>query len=336
MRHHTILLGLLHLGCAEDATGDKGPGGEETGQSVDSGDSAAPKIGPQYFAELDEDKGRLPDGLALFGDNLFVTMGPTGEIYKLDSRGRAGGYANTPAPGAGHLGGLAVDIDGNLYAALTTTTEGATSGLYFVAASTKTVSLLAGHPDLQGADSVALDSALRVYLSDPFAGALYKYSGGSALTAWSADAALAGDPAACGSEEAPRGASGLLVKGSTVYVTHADRGAVLAVAINTDGTAGAVTEVVAGSCDLAGLRGITRTIGGRVFAVASRANRVVELDLEAGTWTEIAAGEPIDEPLSVVVDEGRDPDRLYFSNAAAATTRAGSPARPGVLAIDDP
>jgi hypothetical protein len=340
-RRSTVILlvgGLSFAGaCSPQATEAKPAEEESGGDSASPSDTGGPAPAlPGEFTGFDTSKEQYPRGLTRFGEKLYVSFAPTGEVAKVDSRGRVSSYARVPfTAGQGQLNGLLADYEGQLYAALASSSVDVASGLYLLPEGGGEASLVATAEGVVDPQHLAMDTALRVYLTDS-AGRIWRWDGGSSLDLWSEDPTLQGDPTACGSDRSSAfGASGILFASGYVYVTNADTGTLFRFPVVSDASAGPV-EVVAGpDCALAGLDGLARTLDGRVFAAVGWTDRLVEIGADDSV-TELGSGPPFDDPAAVLVDETDGVGRIYVASSALREWRAGERGAPAIVRMDIP
>ena len=248
-----FLAATLVLGGCEGATGRSGPAGTNGSDGTDGTNGTQGPAGPigpgglPLVIQLPGDN-YFPEGIAL-SDNgdFYIGSVVTGAIFKASlSNTRAQPFTNTSINGAAV--GMVVDKGVNLlWVCQADATNFTTSAL--VGLDLGNGSKMANHdmPASTGGvfcNDVALDEVTGdLYASDSLAGRVVRVKASdrqSNTTAenWLEDSALAGPDAM-----EPFGANGIFKLGSFLYVVNLGRGTLVRIAINGDGTAGAITQV---------------------------------------------------------------------------------------------
>jgi len=270
--------------------------------------------------------GELPEGLAMDRQgNLYVGFAPTAAIVKLAPSGAVSSYAQLPSPQAtaGFLVGLAFDSQGEvLYAALSSF-DPATHGIWRVRQGGTVVERFAAL-DPQSLPNGFAFRGDTVYVSDSFGGQVWAIDPQGSARVWKADPLLQGDPTV-NALGLSIGANGIAFRGSSLYVANNDRGLIVRIPVNSDGSAGAV-EVVADDPELLrGADGIAFDDAGRLYVAANGHDRLVVVAPEpGGAVTVLEEGAPLDFPASLVVRDGE----LFVTNFALLRAQSLLPGAP--------
>jgi SMP-30/Gluconolactonase/LRE-like region len=321
-----VVIGLA--ACAEPA-----PSGGKVATA--SPPSAAP-TSPRVVTSFDPAAGELPEGLAVRDGFAYVGFAPLGEIAKVDlGSGTRTRFAKLPkpVPNKGFMTGLSFGPDGQLYAALVSFDLSVQPGVYRVSGAGGDATLFAKDPKMVFPNGLVFDSAGELYVTDSAAGAIFKIARSGAVTAWASSALLAGDPVQCGGSgnPFPIGANGLAERGGAFFATNTDKGSIVRVAINPDGSAGAPVLAVGPDCAaLAGADGLTVDSRGDLLVAVNRKDKVVRV-AKTGGIDVVATGSPVDFPASLAWSG----TTMISTNFALANASSGKPARPGLLAIPE-
>jgi sugar lactone lactonase YvrE len=283
---------------------------------------------------FDPAAGELPEGVATRDGFAYVGFAPLGEIAKVDlGTGAKSHFAKLPkpVPNKGFMTGLTFGPDGLLYAALVSFDPSVQPGIYRVSAAGGDASLFAKDPKMVFPNGLVFDSAGALFVTDSAAGTIFKIAHSGAVTPWASSALLAGDPAQCGGSGNPFqiGANGLAERGGAFFATNTDKGSIVRVAINPDGSAGAPAIAVGPDCAaLAGADGLTVDPRGDLVVAVNRQDKVVRV-AKAGSIDVVTTGGPVDFPASLAWSG----TTMISTNFALANASSGKPAKPGLLAI---
>jgi sugar lactone lactonase YvrE len=175
-------------------------------------------------------------------------------------------------------------------------------------------------------NAITLDHHGALYVSDSFAGAVYKVNPGGGKTLWKSDALLApaGFP--------PFGANGVAFDRteSFLYVANTSTDRVMRIAVNADGSAGAISIFADGAAIDASMRtthaldgadGIQFDATGNLYVCANQANEIQVLSPSGALVARYAGtgSDAMDFPASPIFHERG----LYITNLAFATPGAG-------------
>lgn len=335
-----LLVALLTAACTDGAP-----------ESVASLDSAAAsmqespaRIGTvgqvQAVVELDGEAGELPEGIAMDKrGELYVTLAPLGQVVRVDGDGSSAVFATLDdelSEGVPGALGLATDPRGGVYAALTSFNP-ETHGVYRIDRDGGAVRL-AGSDQLVFPNGLALDRRGNLYVTDSALGAVWRITGTGAAEPWVQDEVLEGTGAF--GLGVPIGANGIAVERGSVFVTNSEKGLVVRIPVEGDGTAGG-PEVIAGDPaavgvpELFGLDGLELDVHGRLYSTLNIQNRVVRIDPATGDVTELAA-EGLDFPAALAFGTtgGRQKTVFITNFALVDVPGAVDPPGPGIVSLE--
>ena len=297
---------------------------------------AAGPVAPTMVTAFDPAAGELPEGVATRDGFAYVGFAPLGEIAKVDlGTGARTRFAKLPrpVPNKGFMTGLTFGPDGLLYAALVSFDPSVQPGIYRVGAAGGEASLFAKDPKMVFPNGLVFDSAGELFVTDSAAGAIFEVARSGAVTPWASSALLAGDPAQCGGSgnPFPIGANGLAERGGALFATNTDKGSIVRVAIDPDGSAGAPAIAFGPDCAaLAGADGLTVDSRGDFVVAVNRQDKVVRV-AKTGGIDVVATGGQVDFPASLAWSG----TTMISTSFALAKASSGKPARPGLLAIPE-
>jgi sugar lactone lactonase YvrE len=317
--------------CAESARTES-----MAGKAAAPPPPAVAPAGPRMVTAFDPAAGELPEGVATRDGFAYVGFAPLGEIAKVDlATGGRARFAKLPkpVPNKGFMTGLTFGPDGQLYAALVSFDPSVQPGVYRVGTAGGDATLFAKDPKMVFPNGLIFDAAGNLFVTDSAAGTIFEVAPSGAVTPWASSALLAGDPAQCGGSgnPFPIGANGLAERGGAFFATNTDKGSIVRVAINPDGSAGAPAVAVGPDCAaLAGADGLTVDSRGDLVVAVNRQNKVVRV-AKAGGIDVVATGGPVDFPASLAWNG----TTMISTNFALANASSGKPSKPGLLAIQE-
>lgn len=311
-RHMRVLLAALALGALFAASAEGQTSRRSCAQLPQAQDLTT-------VFNFDPLTARIPEGIAISrrGD-IYLGVQPTGEIVRLD---RQGGFSTVADldQGGGFMLGLAVDSEGNVYAALDSF-DPATHGVWQIDRY-GTTRLIAAMPTSTLPNGLTFDLGGNLYVSDTFLGAVWKISRSGELSMWVASPLLEGSGALFGF---PAGANGVAFfmdreegegadreHSGSIYVANLDRGTIVRIPILADGSAGDPT-VFAEDDALISADGIQFDIRGNIYVAVNFQNTIARVD-RCGR-VDIAV-EGLDRPASVAfgTSHGKK-ELLYITN----------------------
>jgi sugar lactone lactonase YvrE len=310
----------------------------DTEHAVDGAMHALPAQA-ELVAPLDVAKFELPEGMAVRDGIPYIGLAPTSQILRVNPEsGTAEPFATLPkpVPNKGFMTGLTFSArdPGALYAALASFTSEVQPGVYRVAASGGAATLFAKHPAMAFPNGLFSDATGRIYVTDSARGSIFRSSArGDEVEEWLHSELLAGDvnhacaKAAGKSAGFAIGANGIAQQDGVFFVTNSDRGTIVKIALNHDGSA-QQPELFAGpDCELLGGADGIASDGKSLFVADNYQDRLVRVDAQ-GHASVLYAGAPLDFPASPSVAG----DTLYVTNFALRNAQQGKGA-PGLVAI---
>lgn len=271
----------------------------------------------------------LPENLATDTEgNVYTSMAPTHEIWRVSSEGDASSVATVgPADGEGFLLGLARPVEGPMYAALNSGNE-ATHGVWRVPTDGSPERIAAIPVDGTFPNGiVTLDDGLLV--SDSRRGVIWRVTDGGAEV-WLDSPLLNPDPYA----DSPIGVNGLEIGPlGDLYAANLDFGAVVRFPID-GGSPGGEPTVLARSDGLVGADGLTVDNDGSVYVAVNALDKVSRVTPDGSVETVVTGGE-LAFPSDVHFGPDDDQSVLYVSNFALPSFQAeGQTANPNLMRID--
>ena len=368
-RRRVLLLGfssmfiasLAVLACGDDdnatpppKTNDAGVDGAtaDTAPPPDTGADVVTETGPGItvttVTAFDAAKFQLPEALSFRDGAAYVSLVATGQIMKVAyPAGTQTLYAQLPVQASNFTLGSAFDATGNLYVGVAASDPGdapgvAAAGIYKIAPGGDggtTVSLWASAPTtLKFPNGLSFDPDGMLYVSDAAEGAIYKFGPAGALataTPWKSDATLAGDLAACpGTVQAfPIGANGIFAEKDAIWTVNTDKGLLVKVAVEANGSAGAATAVATDCANLEGADGMRpdpRQPAAGFLATNNAKNSIVSISRTGQVAVVTAGHPPFYSPADLVHVPGTaQPTDLLVVNASFA--EAFAPADAGLV-----
>jgi sugar lactone lactonase YvrE len=265
---------------------------------------------------------RYPEGLTVGQDgSAYVGMIRTGEILRYPPDFELGQPTPTPLATlpvgpefADGLAGLAIDADDRVYAGLAAITNPADQGIWRIEPD-GTTALFASMPANSLPNGVLWEpSDQSLYVADSAGGRIFRIPAGDAPQTpelWAEGSLLQGD----GSLGAgiPFGANGLTIVGSDMFVTNTEKGLIVRVPIESDGTAG-VAEIAAEGPLLGGADGLTADVDGNLYVANIGQSTLLRVESN-GIEILADATDGVDGPSSLEFGPDGRTD-LYFVNYA--------------------
>lgn len=290
---------------------------------------------PVFAAKFNPKAGELPEGVAVHKGMVVVNFAPRQLIVQVNADGSVKPYAQLPkAPrGKGFVTGMTFDPAGNLYANLVSMVPEPKKGVYKIAPGGE-VSLLVSDKGFGFLNGLIWHKSGNLFATDSARGAVYRISPGGKLSNWSVSPLLKGDKDACPPAERnfSLGANGLTFgPDGALYVGVTDRGMIVRIPANSDGSAGKA-EIFAGpDCGrLEGMDGAATSPDGKVYMTSNHHNKIYRIGMDKSVTT-VAAGGILDFPASIMF--GGD-GTLYIANFALGSVRAKKPdAQPGLITL---
>ncbi len=299
----------------------------------------APLAGAAGHTEVLYEWTEFTEGVAVDNaGNIFVSNSPAGELWKI-APGAAGPAVFSTVPGinaaAGDIGliGLAADRSGDIYGAVASPNGPGAHGVWRFDGATGAAARLPGSQNIVFPNSVGFDDRGTLYVTDTALGGVWK-QGRRGFELWAEDALMLGDGSL---GIGPIGANGLAVVGRTVYVAVTEQAHIVAIPINRDGSAGAVS-VFAADPALFAVDGIAAAADGSIFA-AVIGQFAIARALPDGTVVPVAsagAGDPgVLDVSSVAFGTTPDTRRTLYGVNFGFLSQAefGASPRPGLVGV---
>lgn len=292
---------------------------------------------PEVVANFDASVGHLPEGVTLDRrGNIYVSLGPPffvgggyGEIRRIDQRGdevTVVQFPSGPAPA-----GVVTSAQGTIYFAVPDLSQQAV-GVYRTTASG--AERIPGTENMLVPNGLAFDARGTLYISDSALGAIWTVDRATGVGApWLSHSLLEG----CGQV----GPNGVAVWRGDVYVANSDKGSLVRIPTDRDGTP-LDPEIVAGDddCDatdeLWSIDGIAFDVRGNVYAALVLQNRVVRIGLTNGSVDELlTAADGLWNPASLTFGTSHgDRKSLFITNYAVLPPAPAGNLGPAVLKYD--
>ncbi len=300
-----------------------------------------PGFNEGLVARFDASKGELPEGIAMDQrGGLYVGLRFQGEIRKLHPASTGGGYTQSVLAtlDVGLLG-LAVDRHGDVYAAVASFRP-ATHGVWRVARD-------GGKERLPGTGAIFFPNALtfdpqgNLYVTSssgsPVApgvfadGEIWRIAPDGAVQSWLRDPLLTGTNAL--DPPFPIGANGIAYHAQALIVANTERGRVLRVPIEPDGSAG-IPAVVADGFTF--VDGLAVDVHGDIYLLVIGASKLVRMAGDGSIGTDLAGPlQGVDFATSIVFGTGRgDRSSVFLANFAGFPSPVPNRPGPSVLKLD--
>jgi sugar lactone lactonase YvrE len=297
---------------------------------------------------FDPAKGELPEAVSFRDGSAYVSLVAAGQIAKIGPDGTRSLYAQLPVQPSNFTLGSAFDTAGNLYVAVAAGNPQdapgvAAAGVYKIAlrsggATTATLWASAPGAGLKFANGLSFDPDGNLYVSDAAEGAIYRFTAAGApgtATPWKTDPTLTGDTAACpGTVQAfPIGANGIFADRTSVWAVNTDRGTLVKIAVEANGSAGAAAVAATDCATLEGVDGMRpdpRGPSSGFLAANNRTNAILSIS-RTGQIAVVALGKPpLYSPADLTYVTGTsDPAVILVANASFA--EAFAPAEAGLM-----
>jgi len=278
---------------------------------------------------FDESAGQNTEGIALdrTGD-VFVSVSPLGDLWKIPAGSTTPqpfGHVDGVVPGRdfGMLG-LAVDVFGNVYAAVQSA-DPAVDGVWRFDRRTGDASRLPGTSAIAIPNGLAFDTRGNLFVTDSAAGAIWRIPWGGSAQVWLQDPALSGDGSL--GLGVPLGANGIAYRNGVLTVTNTERRTILA--IDRSRSIDVVTTL-AGNPD-----GVAMDVFGNAYVAINLQDTIARVAPD-GSIGVIASGDPLDFPSSVAFGTAGGQRRTLFGVNFSLSEQFGLPPGfgPAVFTVD--
>lgn len=276
-----------------------------------SGGVASARSEPETLFTFDPAIGELPENIAINKRGTkYVSFPPRGEIREITPDNRTQSMLATFDIGDG-LGvtGLEVYPNGTLFACLVTfdTPNSDTHGVWRITP-TGEKSLFAALPAGMFPNDVLLDGD-SLLVTDSVGGAVWRVVSGEA-TEWISDPLLTGTGDL--GFGFPIGANGIArASDGTVYVANSEKGQIIEIPANPDGTAGTPERFVADG-RLFPVDGLAIDVHDTIYAAIIGQNTVVRVQQDGSIETLATATDGLDNPSDVTFGTARGERKEVF------------------------
>ncbi len=257
---------------------------------------------------FDAGAGQHPESVAVDKrGQIYVSMPFTGVVLRIDPDGSEQVAATLPIGGGFGPLGLAVDAPGNIYAAVATF-DPATHGVYRVRRSGSFIRL-PGTEAIAFPNGLAYDNRGTLYVTDSMAGAVWRIPKRGEAELWAQHVLLEGDGTA--PLPFPLGANGIAYRQRTLYVSNTERGSIVRLPINADGSAGAASLLVQRSL-LGGADAVAFDVRGNLYVAVTGQSTLVRVSPGGDLSTLATRRDGLDYASGVAFGTGRRPRTTLF------------------------
>ncbi|MGO4885376.1 MAG: SMP-30/gluconolactonase/LRE family protein [Bryobacteraceae bacterium] len=233
---------------------------------------------------------QLNEGLTIDKEgNIYVGFYNTGEIWKLTPSGKHGIFAtlDVTSTNGGGLVGLALDDEGSLYVC-DGSGNAATNGIWKVDKNGNARMLAATDP-AGFPNGIAIDQAGNLFVTDSYLGEIWKITPSGEAQVWVQSPLLLPVYA--------YGANGAEFDRGALYVSNTDKGLIVRIPVEQDGSAGP-PEVFVQSPLLVGADGVAFDVLHNLYVAVDYQNMVVEVSPSGAVTTLATATDGLDFPAS--------------------------------------
>ena len=302
--------------------------------------SPAAGAGGRFLARFDAAAGELPEGVTVDADGaVYASLSPLGRLVRIESGGGYEVVGTVEGLQEGDIGmlGVTAHADGSVYAGVFSANPDA-HGVWRFDVDAGEAGRVPGTEQIGLPNAIAFDADGNAYVTDTIAGAVWRVPPGGAAEQWLQHPLLEGDGSI--GFPFPLGANGIDVDeaGGTVYVAVLEKGTVVTIPIEDDGSAGA-PAVHAEFADARGpalVDGLILDAAGVVYVAQPAANTVARATPDGAIETVATQADGLDGPASVAVTTDADGTaHLYVSNFSVGLAPLVPPggAGPGIVAI---
>lgn len=260
----------------------------------------------QTFVAFDPAAGEFPEGVAVGKTgSLYASLTVRDEIRRIDPDGTQTVLAlftrgTSPAGLALHPSGV-VYAAGSAFDPQTGQTDPALRGVYRVERD-GTTARLPGTGAITFPNDLTLDPQGTVYTTDTIDGAVWHVPRHGSAHLWLRHRLLEGNGAM--GFGFPIGANGIAFRHNRVVVANTERGLLVEIPVQPDGSAGEPT-VIAESPALFGADGIVFDVHGAVYVASAVQNTVVRVRHDAAIDTLATAADGLNQPSTLAFGAGR-------------------------------
>ena len=285
------------------------------------------------LVSFDESAGQNTEGMAVDRvGGIYVSVSPLGDLWRIppaSTQPQPFGHVDGIVPGRdfGMLG-LAIDVFGNVYAAVQSANPDA-AGVWRFDRGTGNATRLPGTESIALPNGLAFDKQENLYVTDSSTGAIWRIPWGGSAQVWLQDPMLTGD----GSLGLFLGANGIAYRHGVFTVTNTERRTVLQVP-KIGGQPGPIrllTNLPPGDNP----DGVAMDVHGDAFIAMNLQSAIGEVHPD-GSRDVIASGDPLDFPSSVAFGTARGGRTKLFGVNFSIGELFGLPpgSGPGVFWLD--
>jgi sugar lactone lactonase YvrE len=284
------------------------------------------------LVSFDESAGQNTEGMAIDRTGaIYVSVSPLGDLWKIppgSTQPEPFGHVDGILPGDFGMLGLAVDVFGNVYAAVQSAYPDA-AGVWRFDRGTGDATRLPGTESIAIPNGLAFDKQKNLYVTDSSTGAIWRIPWGGSAQVWVQDVALTGD----GSLGLFLGANGIAYRHGLFTVTNTERRTVLQIP-KIGGQPGTI-NVLANLPPGDNPDGVAMDVHGDAFIAMNLQNAIGEVHPD-GSLDVVANGDPLDFPSSVAFGTARGGRTKLFGVSFSISELFGLPSGsgPGVFWLD--
>jgi len=284
------------------------------------------------LVSFDESAGQNTEGIAIDRTGaIYVSVSPLGDLWKIppgSTQPQPFGHVDGILPGDFGMLGLAVDVFGNVYAAVQSANPDA-AGVWRFDRGTGNATRLPGTESIAIPNGLAFDKQKNLYVTDSSTGAIWRIPWGGSAQVWVQDVRLTGD----GSLGLFLGANGIAYRQGLFTVTNTERRTVLQIP-KIGGQPGPIS-VLANLPPGDNPDGVAMDVHGDAFIAMNLQNAIGEVHPD-GSLDVVASGDPLDFPSSVAFGTARGGRTRLFGVNFSISEIFGLPSGsgPGVFWLD--
>jgi len=268
---------------------------------VTMGAQARAQTEVHMLVSFDESAGQNTEGMTVDRvGGIYVSVSPLGDLWRIppgSTQPEPFGHVDGIEPGDFGMLGLAVDVFGNVYAAVQSANPDAV-GVWRFDRGTGNATRLPGSESIAIPNGLAFDKQMNLYVTDSFTGAIWRVPWGGSAQVWLQDPALTGD----GSLGLFLGANGIAYRNGLFTVTNTERRSVLQIPKigGQPGPISVVTNLPPGDNP----DGVAMDVHGDAFIAMNLQNAIGEVHPD-GSLDVVASGDPLDFPSSIAFGTAR-------------------------------
>src|SRR5215207_7127513 len=267
--------------------------------------SPAASAGGQFIARFDAAAGELSEGVAVDADGtVYASLSPLGQLVRIGSDGAYDVVGTVEGLQEGDIGmlGLAAHADGSVYATVFSANPDA-HGVWRFTVDTGEAERVSGTEQIGLPNGIAFAADDTMYVTDSIEGAVWRVPLGGSAEQWVQHALLEGDESI--GFPFPVGANGIALDeaSGTAYVAVLEKGTIVAIPIEDDGSAGkpAVHTTFTDAEGPVLVDGIALDAANILYVAQPFSNNVVRVTPAGDIETVATQDDGLDGPASVAV-----------------------------------